>query len=179
MTREQKLIYMQHFKSMFDKHRKSAADPAVYIQKLPAKAVDLLKDYPALYNGWYRDESPCLSRLDVKIIGQFDLTYGCKGGHGGSASHSIIPLVDATPTLQLSGNCQMQQMAAMFMNGMQALQTQQHQMVSCMMGGGGMDLQDVADASRRPARRLTSVAFGSQDAFARPAMQLALQVPAM
>jgi hypothetical protein len=179
MTREQKLIYMQHFKSMFDKHRKSAVDPAVYIQKLPAKAVDLLKDYPALYNGWYRDESPCLSRLDVKIIGQFDLTYGCRGGHGGSASHSSTSIVEATPTLQLTGNCQLQQLATMFMNGMQALQAQQHQMMSSMMGGGGMDINDVADASRRQPRRLSSVAFGSQDAFARPAMQLALQVPAM
>jgi hypothetical protein len=81
--------------------------------------------------------------------------------------------------LQLTGNCQLQQMATMFMNGMQALQAQQHQMMSSMMGGGGMDINDVADASRRQPRRLSSVAFGSQDAFARPAMQLALQVPAM
>ena len=106
MTREQRLVYMQHFKSMFDKHRKSAVDPAVYIQKLPAEAVDLLKDYPALYNGWYRDESPCLSRLDVKIIGQFDLTYGCRGGTGrGSASHYSAPSAAVVPSVQLVVSC--------------------------------------------------------------------------
>ncbi len=58
-----------------------APDPPVWVEVLPAKPVELLRDFPLVYRTAFPGElSPAQPGVNVELIGGFDMSYSCRGG---------------------------------------------------------------------------------------------------
>ena len=130
MPSSQKFAFLQHVKTVVEKLKRFAGDPVVYLQVLPAKAIELLRDNSELYHGWFRDgTTPCQPLIDVHDIYRIDMSYGCRGG----GSHGKLMVASAAPVLQLDhGVNPLQQLAMAVMERFSGMQQSQQQMFEQM-----------------------------------------------
>jgi hypothetical protein len=166
MPSTQKFAFLQHVKTVFDKLKRIAGDPVVYLQVLPAKAIELLRDHPELYHGWFRDgTTPCQPLVDVHDIYRIDMSYGCRGG----GSHGKLIVASAAPVLQLDhGGNPLQQLAMAVMERFSGMQQPQQmmfeQMCSPPNGQGRQPHALAALAAPRPsfARRMPTLTWQAE-----------------
>ena len=76
-----KTLKYKQVKLHFNQYRQRAPDPPVWVERLPSKPVELLRDFPLVYRTAFPGEaSPALPGVDVDLIGGFDMSYSCRGG---------------------------------------------------------------------------------------------------
>jgi hypothetical protein len=76
-----KTLKFKQVKLHFNQYRLKAPEPPVWVERLPAKPVELLRDFPLLYRTAFPCEaSPTLPGVSVEMIGGFDMSYSCRGG---------------------------------------------------------------------------------------------------
>jgi hypothetical protein len=188
MATVQKKHMLHHTKSVFDALRKHAADPPVWIDKLPHHPVVFLRDFPDIYRLHYGSGgAPVPLQADeLQRITVFDMSYTCRGGavvvplqvvgSGSSSSGGVMQVA--------VGDGPMERMANLFMGRIDAMAGAQQRMMELMMSGGGMhrrgDMQPRSLAALTsgdgfPLRRFPSIAF-DHDSDSPPAMpRLALE----
>jgi hypothetical protein len=183
----QKKHMFNHTKSFFDSLRKHAADPPVWIDKLPHNPVEFLRDFPDIYRQHYGSGgAPVPVQADLlRKLTAFDMSYTCRGGarvmpsqfmgSGSSSSGGVMQVAVAESP--------MERIANLFMGRIDAMAGAQQRMMELMMGGGGMDrrgamqprsLAALANGDGFPPRRIPSIAFGN-DSDSQPGFRLALE----
>jgi hypothetical protein len=180
----QKKHMFNHTKAVFDGLRKHAAEPPMWIDKLPHNPVVFLRDFPGIYHLHYGGSGAPVP-VQAGLLRKFtalDMSYACRG------SGRVMPLQLAGPASSSSGVVQlavadspMERVANLFMGRIDSMATAQQRMMELMMGGGPMDrrgamqprsLAALSNGSDFAARRLPSVVFDGEDGS--PPRQLAL-----
>ena len=76
-----KVLKLRQVKLSFNQYRMRAPDPPVWVERLPTKPVELLRDFPLVYRTAFPGElSPAPPGVNVELIGGFDMSYSCRGG---------------------------------------------------------------------------------------------------
>jgi hypothetical protein len=183
----QKKHMFHHTKSVFDSLRKHAADPPVWIDKLPHNPVEFLRDFPDIFRLLYGGGAPVPVQADLlRKVTAFDMSYTCRGGarvvpsqlpgSGSSSSGGVMQVAVA--------DSPMERIANLFMGRIDAMAGAQQRMMELMMGGGGMDrrggmqprsLAALANGDGFPPRRIPSIAFGNDSDSPPPGFRLALE----
>jgi hypothetical protein len=183
MDPAQKKHMFNHTKAVFDSMRKHAAEPPMWIDKLPHNPVEFLRDFSGIYHLHYGGSDapvPVPAGL-LKKLTALDMSYSCRHGRvmalqpAGSASSS-------SGQMQLAvSDSPMERVANLFMNRMESMAAAQQRMMELMMGGGAMDrrgamqprsLAALSNGGDFAARRPPSIVF--EDADGSPPRQLAL-----
>ena len=134
MTPSSKHTLFMHFKTSFDRARKLAGDPVVYIEVLPSKPLLLLQRQPLVYKQCYRDDSPVEPRGDQSIIMQLDQSYSCRNGGRCSLPSPTRATTTAAVHHVNTPDSSMIQVASMFMDRVEAMMGQQGRFMETMMG---------------------------------------------
>ncbi len=126
-----------HTKAVFDSLRKHAAEPPMWIDKLPHNPVEFLRDSPGIYHLHYGGSNAPVTVPAglLKKLTALDMSYSCRHGRvalqpAGLASSSSGPMqlaVSDTP---------MERVANLFMGRMESMVAAQQRMMELMMGGG-------------------------------------------
>jgi hypothetical protein len=81
MDAGQKSVYYKHLKATFDSLRRSAPEPAVWIDQLPSNPLDFCSSWPVHYKVCFPDgTSPAAPSLDLNAAIAFNHSFGCRGG---------------------------------------------------------------------------------------------------
>ena len=145
-----KVLKYKHVKGVFDTMRRKAADPVVFIEALPAKPVDLLRDSPLLYKAAFSGgQSPAAPpAASMEHLHAIDMSYACRGGlkgmmhfghhpHGSCSSGSGGPVPMAVGGGGSgSGLGGFENVAMMFMQRMETMASQQQRLVEMVTSGG-------------------------------------------
>ena len=76
-----KTLKFKQVKLHFNQYRMRASDPPVWVERLPAKPVELLRDFPLVYRTAFpTDASPVPPGISIELIAGFDMSYSCRGG---------------------------------------------------------------------------------------------------
>ena len=183
MDPAQKKHMFNHTKAVFDSMRKHAAEPPMWIDKLPHNPVEFLRDSPGIYHLHYggSDAPVPVSAGLLRKLTALDMSYSCRHGRvmalqpAGSASSS-------SGVMQLAvADSPMERVANLFMGRIDSMAAAQQRMMELMMGGGAMDrrgamqprsLAALSNGDDFVARRLPSIVFEGDDGS--PPRQLAL-----
>jgi hypothetical protein len=124
-----KTLKFKQVKQHFNQYRLRAPDPPVWVERLPAKPVELLRDFPLVYRTAFPGEaSPAPPAVSVELIGGFDMSYSCRGGlktavtFGSGASSSSAVAISSS-----GSGMDIERLLMGFMQGMQQSQQQMMQ----------------------------------------------------
>ena len=124
-----KTLKFKQVKLHFNQYRMRACDPPVWVERLPAKPVELLRDFPLVYRTAFpTDASPVPPMVSVELIGGFDMSYSCRGGlktpvSFGSGASSSSAVVSSSS----GSGMDIERLLMGFMQGMQQSQQQMMQ----------------------------------------------------
>lgn len=166
LSPEQKRVFLGFVRKAFHRARKTAPDPPVYLEGLPANPVEFCVAYPDVYRAVYGDTSkPELVGSDVlSRVAALDRTYGCRS-HG--ASVGVAPA--APPT-------DVERMMQMFMAAQQAM----FQSMAALQAPSAGERPAVSFAGMevaRPVRRLPTLEFVGTPSPARPGSDVLAMIP--
>jgi hypothetical protein len=147
-----KTLKLKQVKLSFNQYRMRAPDPPVWVERLPAKPVELLRDFPLVYRTAFPGEgSPAEPGVNVELIGGFDMSYSCRGGlrtpvtFGSGAGPS-----SAGASSSSGSGMDLERLLMGFMQGMQQSQQQ-------MMQGMQQSQQQLMLQPSRPATTLAAL----------------------
>ena len=138
-------IRYQRAKDDFDALRRRAANPIMWVEKLPEDPLEFHHKFGPLWEICFSQAPPASPKIPVDVLVAFDNTYKCRGGLAVPAtlSHSgfaIVPkpfLGGHAPTLQV-GTPDLQNLGQMAMAMMQQVTTQQARLMEMLVGGGSV-----------------------------------------
>jgi hypothetical protein len=123
-----KTLKFKQVKLSFNQYRLRASDPPVWVDRLPATPLELLRDFPLVYRlSFPTDATPVPPGVSADLISGFDMSYSCRGGlktpvtFGSGASSSSAVVSSAA-----GSGMDIERLLMTFMQGMQ--QSQQHMM---------------------------------------------------
>ena len=164
MNHVQKNLMYQHLKSTFHNLRNKFPDPVVYLDKLPDSPTQFMKDHPHAFKQHFGDRVPVPCPIDVQSVSNLDLTYSCRGGKPHCSSFNATQQKQSQPftiqSMQSGGDTAMAQIANVFMQRMEAMQTSQQRMLEmCVRGPDSGSLAGLADKSfgRHSLQRMPTI----------------------
>jgi hypothetical protein len=187
----QKKHMFHHTKSVFDTLRKHAAEPPMWIDKLPHNPVEFLRDFPGMYRLHYGSGgAPVPVQADLlRKLTALDMSYTCRGG---ARAIELRPMGSASSSsgggvVQVAvADSPMERIANLFMGRIDSMAAAQQRMMELMMSGGGMDrrgamqprsLAALGNGDGFAPRRMPSIVFGGDDSppVSPPSRHLALR----
>ena len=84
-----KALRHHRVKDDFDKLRKKAGDPVVWVDILPGNPCEFTANFRPLYDVAFGSSPPVPPRITSDVILAFDMTYSCRGGLKQSMNYSI------------------------------------------------------------------------------------------
>jgi hypothetical protein len=161
-----KTLKFKQVKLHFNQYRQRALDPPVWVEQLPAKPVELLRDFPLLYRTAFPGEaSPSSPEVNVELICGFDMSYSCRGGMRTPLAFGSGAGPSSAGASSSSGSGM--DLERLVMGFMQGMQQSQQQMLQGMQQSQQMMLQP------RPATNLAAL----EDRSHRQAGMLGLEPP--
>ena len=138
-----KAIRYQRVKDDFDALRRRAANPIMWVEKLPEDPLEFHHKFGPIWEICFSQAPPASPKIPVDVLVAFDNTYKCRGGlavpatlsHSGFAIVPKQPLGVHAPSIQV-GAPDLQNLGHMAMAMMQQVTTQQARLMEMLVGGG-------------------------------------------
>ena len=138
-----KAIRYQRVKDDFDALRRRAANPIMWVEKLPEDPLEFHHKFGPIWEICFSQAPPASPKIPVDVLVAFDNTYKCRGGLAVPAtlSHSGFAIVPKqslgvhAPSIQV-GAPDLQNLGHMAMAMMQQVTTQQARLMEMLVGGG-------------------------------------------
>ena len=147
-------LKLRAVKSVLDNLRRRAPDPPQWVEKLPSKSVELLRDFPVLYKAAFPGSvSPGSPRIDLDMVLSFDLSYGCRGGLKRVISPTATASSPRRGTASLSLDCGNNGFEKFALGVFQTMASQQQAMMQMLQGSpaaSSRPLTSIASLAERP-----------------------------